>query len=127
MRSASRTSLPAPGTAHRLLTAGLALLCLAGIVEIHAPAEIMGAGAWQGATLQSTCPPGLATHVEEARTAEQPDCPACLLRLENRGAHLAAAASLAPLLPVRDVLAGAAPRLLAFATPPPTSRGPPAA
>jgi hypothetical protein len=122
--------MPSPGTpgaGRRLLSAGLLLLSFAAALEIHSGAEVLGAPAWREHSFQATCPPGLATHVEAARPAAHPDCPACLLRLDSRGAHLLAPAGLTPRLPAREVLADAVPARLPRSTSAPSSRGPPAA
>lgn len=81
----------------------LALLVLFGAVDLHPAGEEHGLVPFAGdeAYVPEAAHPDQPLHLEQASAAERPHCPACLHNLQTRGAHLHAAAAVAPPAPGR--------------------------
>ena len=90
----------------------LAALSLATALEIHPAAEarLESAAAGQTLAVPAAAHPVTSTHIEASTLVEVPLCPACMLRLQTRGLHLAAVAQVAlPSLSARIVTAASRP------------------
>jgi hypothetical protein len=114
-----RWTLPWAALLAALLVLGAADLHPAG--EAHSPLAPAGDTAYH----PEASHPDQPLHLEQAFDPQRPHCPACLHRLQTSGAHLRAAASVAPLLPRAAVRAQDGPAARSASRRPSGARAPP--